>query len=196
MTTLENKVWYLKKSRPFERVGDDAVANCEHLFTQIPYPKRATIFEQGDVGRLVYVVKRGRLFGRRAHDVRDMSGGFVALHGARRGSVRPHEPARSHRDERCKLSARVARRRAFRPRRSLLAQGPGAAHEAARTARVGTRPSPRERNGDRRRAHACRSRLADRKHPRDRHGDDRAAHRSPAAESSSPGKRSRRRAER
>jgi CRP/FNR family transcriptional regulator, cyclic AMP receptor protein len=61
MTTLENKVWYLKKSRLFERVGDDAVANCEHLFTQTPYPKRATIFEQGDVGRLVYVVKFGRV---------------------------------------------------------------------------------------------------------------------------------------
>ncbi|HTJ24671.1 MAG TPA: Crp/Fnr family transcriptional regulator [Candidatus Limnocylindria bacterium] len=61
MTALENKVWYLKKSRLFDRVGDDAVANCEHIFTQVPYPKRALVFEQGDVGRLVYIVKIGRV---------------------------------------------------------------------------------------------------------------------------------------
>jgi CRP-like cAMP-binding protein len=61
MVAVENKVWYLKKSRLFERVGDDAVANCEHLFTQVPYRKRALVFEQGDVGRLVYIVKIGRV---------------------------------------------------------------------------------------------------------------------------------------
>jgi CRP/FNR family transcriptional regulator len=61
MTTLENKVWYLKKSRLFERVGEEAVAKCEHLFTQVPYPKRSLVFEQGDVGRLVYLVKVGRV---------------------------------------------------------------------------------------------------------------------------------------
>lgn len=61
MTAIENKVWYLKKSRLFERVGDDAIANCEHLFTQIPYPKRTLIFEQGDVGRMVYMLKIGRV---------------------------------------------------------------------------------------------------------------------------------------
>lgn len=61
MTPTENKVWYLKKSRLFERVTEDAVANSEHLFTQIPYAKRTLIFEQGDVGRLVYIVKIGRV---------------------------------------------------------------------------------------------------------------------------------------
>jgi CRP/FNR family transcriptional regulator, cyclic AMP receptor protein len=61
MTAIENKVWYLKKSRLFERVGDDAIGNCEHLFTQVPYSKRTLIFEQGDIGRLVYFVKIGRV---------------------------------------------------------------------------------------------------------------------------------------
>ena len=61
MVTTENKVWYLKRSRLFERATDDAIAGYEHLFTQITYPKRTAIFEQGDVGRLVYVVKIGRV---------------------------------------------------------------------------------------------------------------------------------------
>jgi CRP/FNR family transcriptional regulator, cyclic AMP receptor protein len=61
MTATENKIWYLKKSRLFERVNDDAIENCEHLFTQISYPKRTLVFEQGDVGRMVYMVKIGRV---------------------------------------------------------------------------------------------------------------------------------------
>jgi CRP/FNR family transcriptional regulator len=61
MTAVENKVWYLKKSRLFERVGDETVANCEHLFTQLPYAKRSLVFEQGDAGRLVYFLKIGRV---------------------------------------------------------------------------------------------------------------------------------------
>jgi len=61
MATIENKVWYLKRSRLFERATDDTIAGYEHLFTQITYPKRTVIFEQGDVGRLVYVVKIGRV---------------------------------------------------------------------------------------------------------------------------------------
>jgi len=61
LETVENKVWYLKRSRLFERASDDAIAGYEHLFTQLAYPKRTIIFEQGDVGRLVYVVKIGRI---------------------------------------------------------------------------------------------------------------------------------------
>jgi hypothetical protein len=34
MLAAENKVWYLHRSRLFERIGADAVENCEHLFTQ------------------------------------------------------------------------------------------------------------------------------------------------------------------
>ena len=61
MAPAENKVWYLKRSRLFERATDEAVANCEHLFTQIVYPKRTLLFEQGDIGRLVYLVKTGKV---------------------------------------------------------------------------------------------------------------------------------------
>jgi len=61
MMQRENKVWYLKKSRLFDRATDDVVKNAEHIFTQIMYPKRTLVFEQGDVGRLVYLVKSGRV---------------------------------------------------------------------------------------------------------------------------------------
>lgn len=61
MITAESKLWYLKRSRLFERATHEAVANHEHLFTQVYCAKRAFVFEQGDSGRLVYVVKSGRV---------------------------------------------------------------------------------------------------------------------------------------
>ena len=61
MRSAENKVWYLRRSRLFERAGDETVANYEYLFTQTMCPKRMLIFEQGDVGRLVYLVKTGKI---------------------------------------------------------------------------------------------------------------------------------------
>ncbi len=61
MIASENKVWYLKRSRLFQRSGDEAVAGYEHLFTQVSYRKRTVVFEQGDVGRIVYFVKIGRV---------------------------------------------------------------------------------------------------------------------------------------
>ena len=80
MTAIENKIWYLKKSRLFERVSDDAIENCEHLFTQVPYRKRTLIFEQGDVGRMVYMVKIGRVrIARATEDGKEIT---VAILGA------------------------------------------------------------------------------------------------------------------
>jgi len=61
MLKSENKVWYLKRSRLFERAGDEAIAGYEHLFTQVTYPKRTVVFEQGDIGRIVYFLKIGRV---------------------------------------------------------------------------------------------------------------------------------------
>jgi CRP/FNR family cyclic AMP-dependent transcriptional regulator len=55
----ENKLWYLRKSRLFERLSDDVVTSCEHLFIQKEFPKRTVLFHQGDEARLVYFVKRG-----------------------------------------------------------------------------------------------------------------------------------------
>lgn len=57
----ENKVWYLKKSRLFSEATDNVVRECEHLFTQVAFGRRHIIFEQGEPGRLVYLVKSGRV---------------------------------------------------------------------------------------------------------------------------------------
>jgi CRP/FNR family transcriptional regulator len=61
MDPIENKVWYLKKSRLFSDATDSVVRGCEHLFTQVMYGRRDVIFEQGEPGRLVYLVKSGRV---------------------------------------------------------------------------------------------------------------------------------------
>jgi CRP/FNR family cyclic AMP-dependent transcriptional regulator len=57
----ENKVWYLKQSRLFSDATDNVVRECEHLFTQVSFARRHVIFEQGEPGRLVYLVKSGRV---------------------------------------------------------------------------------------------------------------------------------------
>jgi hypothetical protein len=36
---LENAVWYLRRNRLFERISDDVVSGCAHLFVQRTYPK-------------------------------------------------------------------------------------------------------------------------------------------------------------
>ncbi len=70
----ENKVWFLKRSKLFERAGEDTVRNCEHLFSQIRYPKRTIVFEQGDTARLVYFVKLGRVrIARRTADGKEIT---------------------------------------------------------------------------------------------------------------------------
>jgi CRP/FNR family transcriptional regulator len=80
MNPAENKVWYLKKSRLFNRATDDVVRECEHFFTQVIFPRRHLIFEQGDPGRLVYLVKRGRVrIARAAEDGNDLT---IAILGA------------------------------------------------------------------------------------------------------------------
>ncbi len=61
MVAVENKVWYLKRSRLFERATSETVAHCEHLFTQMIYRNRSLVFGQGDIGRLVYLVKTGKV---------------------------------------------------------------------------------------------------------------------------------------
>ncbi len=72
--TAENKVWYLKRSKLFERADDDVVRNAEHLFTQIRYPKRTMVFDQGDSARLVYFIKLGKIrIGRRTPDGKEIT---------------------------------------------------------------------------------------------------------------------------
>ncbi|GAC1348711.1 MAG: Crp/Fnr family transcriptional regulator [Vulcanimicrobiaceae bacterium] len=58
---MENKVWYLRQNRLFERAGDDAVADSEHIFTTCLFPKKSLVFDQGDPTRVVYLIKRGKI---------------------------------------------------------------------------------------------------------------------------------------
>jgi len=58
---LENKLWYLRRSKLFERATEETVTHCEHYFTQKLFPKRARIFDQGDPARMVYIVKSGAI---------------------------------------------------------------------------------------------------------------------------------------
>lgn len=64
MTTTvetENKVWYLRRNRLFERCSAERIGFYEHLFTQKWYPKGTLLFEQGDPARIVYFVKEGEV---------------------------------------------------------------------------------------------------------------------------------------
>jgi CRP/FNR family transcriptional regulator len=58
---MENKLWYLKRSKLFERATEETVSHCEHFFTQQLFPKRSRIFDQGDPARMVYLVKSGKV---------------------------------------------------------------------------------------------------------------------------------------
>jgi len=56
---VENKVWYLKQNRLFADASDSGIENCAHLFTMRVVPKKTMIFDLGDAGRMVYLVKTG-----------------------------------------------------------------------------------------------------------------------------------------
>ncbi len=58
---MENKVWYLRQNRLFDRVTDESIENCEHIFKTTLFPKRSMVFDQGDPTRLVYLIKRGNV---------------------------------------------------------------------------------------------------------------------------------------
>jgi CRP/FNR family transcriptional regulator, cyclic AMP receptor protein len=58
---VDNKVWYLRQNRLFAEAGQGAIDDSEHIFKTTVYPKRALVFDQGDPGRLVYLVKRGQV---------------------------------------------------------------------------------------------------------------------------------------
>jgi CRP/FNR family transcriptional regulator len=57
----ENKIWYLKKNRLFANVPVDAVEGGAGIFTMQLLPKRATLFDQGDATKVVFLIKRGRV---------------------------------------------------------------------------------------------------------------------------------------
>ncbi|MGH7754929.1 MAG: Crp/Fnr family transcriptional regulator [Vulcanimicrobiaceae bacterium] len=58
-TQLENKVWYLKQSRLFERTGEDDIGQFASLFIQKDYPRRSLVFDYGDPSHNVFLLKAG-----------------------------------------------------------------------------------------------------------------------------------------
>lgn len=59
--TREHKIWYLKRSKMFERATDQTIGKVEDLFTETFRPAGTQLFEEGDIGRLVYLVKAGKV---------------------------------------------------------------------------------------------------------------------------------------
>jgi len=57
----DNKVWYLRQNRLFERAADDAIATAEGIFKTCLFPKRSRVFDQGDPTRQVFLIKRGKI---------------------------------------------------------------------------------------------------------------------------------------
>ncbi len=67
-------MWYLKRSRLFERASDETIAYCEHLFVQQACTKGNILFQQGDAAHFVYLVKRGTVrIARRTSDDKDIT---------------------------------------------------------------------------------------------------------------------------
>jgi len=59
--TIENKVWYLRRNRLFERVGEDVLHGCLHFFTVTRRSVRTELFDQGADAGTVYFLKEGRV---------------------------------------------------------------------------------------------------------------------------------------
>jgi len=56
---LENKIWYLRQNRLFERTADEDITRYAESFRQAVYPKRALVFDQGDSGHNIFLLKTG-----------------------------------------------------------------------------------------------------------------------------------------
>lgn len=70
---IDNKIWYLRRNRLFERLSDERIAFYEHLFTPKCYPKGTLLFEQGDPARIVYFLKEGKVrIGRLTRDGKEI----------------------------------------------------------------------------------------------------------------------------
>ncbi|GAC1568710.1 MAG: global nitrogen regulator NtcA [Vulcanimicrobiaceae bacterium] len=77
---MENKVWYLRQNRLFERGAEGVVDYSEHIFKTCLYPKKALVFDEADPTRTVYLIKRGKIrLTRATADGKDVT---VAILGA------------------------------------------------------------------------------------------------------------------
>ncbi len=70
----QNKIWYLKRSRLFDRASLETIEQCEHLFVQQMYGRGDVLFQQGDNARLVYLIKYGTVrIARRTADDKEIT---------------------------------------------------------------------------------------------------------------------------
>jgi len=85
---LENKVWYLRQSRLFERTAEEDIARYAESFRQSVYPKRALVFDYGDDGHNVFLLKTGSV--RLSRETED--GKQITLALLRPGDIFGEEP--------------------------------------------------------------------------------------------------------
>lgn len=58
---VANKVWYLQRNRLFNGIPLKEVEAMAHLFREVDYPPRSVIFQEGDVGDAIYLLKTGHV---------------------------------------------------------------------------------------------------------------------------------------
>ncbi len=58
---VANKVWYLQHNRLFNGIPLKEIEAMAHLFREVDYPPRHVIFQEGDVGDAIYLLKTGHV---------------------------------------------------------------------------------------------------------------------------------------
>jgi CRP/FNR family cyclic AMP-dependent transcriptional regulator len=58
---VPNKVWFLERNRLFNGVPLDEIEKMAHLFREADYPPNHVIFDEGDLGDAVYLLKTGHV---------------------------------------------------------------------------------------------------------------------------------------
>lgn len=85
---MENKVWYLRQNRLFERAVEEDISRFAESFQQKVYPKRALVFDYGEEGHNVYLLKTGSV--RLSRETED--GRAITLALLRPGDIFGEEP--------------------------------------------------------------------------------------------------------
>lgn len=58
---MANKVWYLERNRLFRGLPLAEIEKMAHLFHEADYPPRRVIFQAGDLGNTIYLLKTGHV---------------------------------------------------------------------------------------------------------------------------------------
>jgi CRP/FNR family cyclic AMP-dependent transcriptional regulator len=85
---MENKVWYLQQNRLFERTAEEDISRFSDSFRQAVFPKRALVFDHGEDGHNVYLLKTGSV--RLSRETED--GKQITLALLRPGDIFGEEP--------------------------------------------------------------------------------------------------------